>query len=78
MWYAGGSSNRIGSKKLINVQKFLGLTESKTQISWEDWQEAGAGEPKAFREVVTHCQQDVKVLAQTYWRLLPSVANIHR
>ena len=78
MWYAGGSSNRIGSKKLINVQKFLGLTEAKTQISWEDWQEAGTGEPQAFKQVVTHCEQDVKVLAQAYWRLLPSVANVHR
>ena len=78
MWFAGGSSNRIGSRKLDNVQRFLDLPNAKTPITWEDWQEAAAGDPKAFDQVVKHNIADVKVLAQAYWRLLPSVANVHR
>ena len=78
MWYAGGSSNRIGSKKLVNVQKFLGLPEEKTAITWENWQRAALGATKSFDEVVHHCEMDVRVLAGAYWRLLPNVATIHR
>ena len=78
MFYAGGVSNRIGSRKLDNVQRFLGLSEAKTPISWTDWQRAAIGDKRAFERVVIHNVQDVKVLAQAYWRLLPSVATIHR
>ena len=78
MWYAGGNSNRIGSKKLVNVQKFYSLGEEKTPIAWEQWQRAAAFDKTAMGEVVHHCEQDVRVLAEAYWRLLPSVANIHR
>lgn len=78
MWYAGGSSNRIGSRKLANVQKFLDLPESKTPITWEDWQRAGMGNTKSFNKVVEHCEQDVKILSLAYWRFLPNVSTIHR
>lgn len=77
MWYAGGSSLRIGSKKLDNVQKFFGLKDQKTPIGWDDWKRAALADQKAMDEVVKHCEQDVKVLAQAYWKLLPYVANIH-
>lgn len=78
MWYAGGSSMKIGSKKLDNVAKYFCLPSQKTPISWDDWQRAGAGDKKAMEEVVTHCEFDVKVLREAYEHLLPYVANIHR
>lgn len=78
MWTCGQFSLRIGSRKLDVVQKFLKLPETKTPIEWEDWKRAAIGDTKAMGQVVTHCEQDVKVLAQAYWRLLPMVANIHR
>lgn len=78
MYYAGGGSMRIGSKKLVNVQKFFGLTESKTDITWDNWNLAAGGDKAALDEVVHHCEQDVKVLAEAYWRMLPAVANLHR
>lgn len=62
---------RIGSSKLNNVQKFMSLAEEKTEITWKDWQRAQAGDPCAVDTVVYHCEQDVKVLADAYWRLLP-------
>ena len=78
MWYAGGSSMRIGSKKLDVVQKFFSLSQAKTPISWADWQNAAAGNRKAMRQVIRHCEADVLVLREAYWKLLPSVATIHR
>lgn len=78
MYYARGVGLRIGSSKLVNVQKFFGLGEEKTEISWEQWQRAAGGDRAAMDEVVHHCEQDVKVLAQAYWRLLPQIANVHR
>ena len=78
MYYAGGCSMRIGSRKLENVQKFFALAESKTQITWDNWSLAAGGDRAALNEVVHHCEQDVKVLAAAYWRMLPAVANLHR
>lgn len=77
MYYAGFSSNRIGSKKLVNVQKFLQLTESKTDINWDVWKLAQRGDDVALAEVIGHCEADVRVLAEVYWRLLPYVKNLH-
>lgn len=78
MYYAAGGSTRIGSRKLVNVQKFFGLGESKTEITWNDWQRAATLNTDAMNEVAHHCAQDVKVLEEAYWKLLPFVANIHR
>lgn len=75
MYYAGYSSNRIGSKKLDNVQKFMKLGEAKTPLDWEVWKMAMRGSSEAMLKVIDHCQQDVKVLTQAYWRLLPYVRN---
>tara|TARA_Y100000310_G_scaffold336735_1_gene422075 strand:- start:2638 stop:3195 length:558 start_codon:yes stop_codon:yes gene_type:complete len=77
MYKAGYSANRIGSKKLVNVQKFLDLAESKTDIDWDVWKMAMRGDDTALAEVIYHCEQDVRVLAEVYWRLLPYVKNLH-
>jgi len=77
-WYLNSSSMRIGSAKLENAQKFFGLTESKTPISWETWQRAGMGDRAAMDEVVRHCEQDVLVLRELYPHVLPYVKTLHR
>ena len=77
MYYAGGVSMRIGSRKLVNVQKFLGLEEEKTEMKWDTWAKAATGEKDALDEVAEHCEQDVKVLAQAYHKMIGLVANIH-
>ena len=77
MYYAGYSSNRIGSKKLVNVQKFLDLKEAKTDIDWDVWKLAQRGDDVALAQVIEHCEADVKVLAEVYWKLLPYVRNLH-
>jgi len=78
MYYAGGCSMRIGSRKLLNVQKFFALRDSKTEISWDNWNLAAGGNKEALDEVVHHCEMDVKVLSQVYWKMLGAVANLHR
>ena len=80
MYYAGGISNRIGSRRLISVQQFLGINpeEGKTPLTWDTWKSAMRGSPKAMKDVVKHCEMDVLVLTRAYWSLLPYIANIHR
>lgn len=78
MWYAGGSSMKIGSRKLDNVAKYFELPAQKTAISWDEWQSAGAGDREAMDTVVEHCEADVVVLGQAYAHLLPYVKNLHR
>lgn len=78
MWYAGGASMRIGSRKLDNVQKFFKLGSEKTPITWENWALTAAGDKASLNDVVHHCEQDVKVLTEAYWALLPQVASLHR
>jgi uncharacterized protein YprB with RNaseH-like and TPR domain len=78
MWYAAGSSMRIGSRKLDNVAKFFKLTDQKTELDWDTWQLAGTGDKPALDYVVRHCEADVKVTAGAYKHLLPYVRNLSR
>lgn len=78
MWYAGGSSMKIGSRKLDNVAKYFELPAQKTAISWDMWMAAGAGDAEAMDVVIEHCEADVEVLGQAYQHLLPYVRNVHR
>lgn len=67
---------RIGSSKLINVQKYLGVDSEKTDITWGDWRKASRGVKKSMDIVVEHCEADVEVLSEVYWRLLPYVKQL--
>ena len=78
MWMVGQSQNRIGSRRLATVQQYLKIEEQKTGLDWEVWKRAGKGDPEALKEVIRHCEIDVRVLAEAYWRLLPYVRNLHR
>lgn len=78
MWYMAGSSNRVGSRKLMSAQQFFRIPETKTSLDWEVWKRAMKGDTKAMKEVTHHCEIDVTVLAKAYWRLIPFVSTIHR
>ena len=78
MYYAGGTSNRIGSRRLASVQQFLQLENEKPALDWAIWKRAMRGDKAAMKEVVRHCEIDVGALAEAYWRLLPFISNIHR
>lgn len=78
MYYAGGTSMKIGSRKLDNVARFFSLPEQKTPLDWDTWQRAGAGDKASMDLVVKHCEADVLVLREAYKHLIPYVRNIHR
>jgi uncharacterized protein YprB with RNaseH-like and TPR domain len=78
MYYAGGNSLRIGSKKMDNVAKYFKCGNQKTDIDWDVWKEAGRGNEAAIDEVMLHCEQDVRVMEELYWILVRNVKNIHK
>jgi uncharacterized protein YprB with RNaseH-like and TPR domain len=66
------------SSKLDNVQQFLGLEDAKTKITWDDWARAMSNDKKSMDAIVEHCTQDVLVLEQAHWRLLPAMRTLSR
>lgn len=82
MWYAAGNSAKLRSRKLDNVAKFFGVQNKKTEtgidIHMKYWEPASTGDKEAMQYLVDHCEADVKVLSEVYWKLLPGVRNIHR
>lgn len=78
MYYAKGQFMKIGSARLVNVQRFLDAANSKTEISWKEWQLAAAGDADAMNIVVEHCEADCLVLREVFGDLKPHIKNIHR
>lgn len=80
MWKAraGRYGARIGSSKLLNVQKFFRVPHEKTEIDWDTWKLAARGDESAMLEVVGHCEADVLVLRDVFNHLKPLVRTIHR
>ncbi|HLA81254.1 MAG TPA: ribonuclease H-like domain-containing protein [Thermoleophilia bacterium] len=76
MWTA--RSHLRASSKLDNLQHFLDLPDEKTAITWDDWARGAALQHDAMDRIVEHCEKDVLVLAQAYWRLLPMVRTLKR
>ena len=73
MYYAGGASMKIGGRKLDTVAKFFDCDTQKTPLDGQTWQLAATGDQAAMKEVVTHCEHDVIVLAEVFPHLAPHV-----
>lgn len=54
---------------LDSAQKFFGLPTSKTPVTIQTWTKAAFGDPKAMREVVVHCERDVRATEELYYRI---------
>lgn len=78
MYYAGGSSLKIGSKKMRNVAKYFKTEHQPTELDWDIWKAASKGDLTAVKEVVHHCDMDILSMEEIYWQLIPNVRNIHR
>src|SRR6266850_8594911 len=70
MWYAAGSSARLASRKLDNVAKFFKTPNQKYDVMPEVLQASRYGDPDALKEVIKHCETDVRILRDVYWQLL--------
>lgn len=73
MWYAGGSSMKIGGRRLDTVAKFFKCDNQKTPLDGETWQLAAAGDRKAMNLVVEHCEADVLVLRDVFPNLAAGI-----
>lgn len=73
MWYAGGQSMKIGSRRLDSVAKFFNCENQKTALDGETWQLASAGDEPAMDLIVEHCEADVLVLRDVFPHLAPHV-----
>jgi len=77
--YVAGIQNvKIGSGKLINIQKFSHIESEKSEVDWDTWALAGLGDKEAMEYVVEHCERDVLVLREVFGKLKAHVVNIHR
>jgi uncharacterized protein YprB with RNaseH-like and TPR domain len=63
-------------RSLDNVAKFFTFKEQKSPVSFDQWLEAGLGNPKALRYVINHCEKDVLVLEEAY-KLLGPLSKVH-
>ena len=75
MYYAGGQSLRLGSRRLDVVTKFFGTTP-KTPLTAEIWAEASVGDKEAMKQVVEHCEADVCATADVFPKLAPFVKKV--
>lgn len=73
MYYAGGQSLKIGSRRLDNVARFFNAEDEKTRLDGETWQLAAAGEVEAMDQVVEHCEVDIKILREVWPNLAPLI-----
>jgi uncharacterized protein YprB with RNaseH-like and TPR domain len=78
MYYASGSSARIGRRSLESVSKYFHSANSKTPLSPEIWDEADHGDMEKYQLIVEHCDADVLVLRDVFAYLKPLIRNIHR
>lgn len=78
MWYATGNSARLASRKLDNVSKFFNTKTRKHDVGPDDHQKARFGDKDSMASLIKHCENDVQILSEVYWKLLPRVRNIHR
>lgn len=78
MWYATGNSARLASRRLDSVAQFFKTEHQKYAVDHDTLQRARYGDEAALKEVITHCEADVRILSEVYWKLLPRVRNIHR
>jgi len=69
---------KMSRRSLLRVQEYMNLTEKKTPLTPEIWQRATAGDRAAYKEIVTHCKQDVIVLEDVYRAALPHIKTLSR
>src|SRR5207253_9194144 len=62
MYYVGGTSMKIGGRRLDTAAKFFDLENQKTPLNGEVWQRAAAGDKKAMDQIVIHGEGDVVAL----------------
>jgi hypothetical protein len=69
-WYWAKKHLALKSNRLASIADYFGLDE-KTPLKGSIWRAAAAGDRKAHAHIIEHCEQDIRVLEQVYYRLRP-------
>lgn len=69
---------RLNSNRLDTVACALGLSEEKSRLLPQVWQQASHGSKKDLDYIVEHCQKDVLVLEEAFKRLKSFIDTIFR
>ena len=72
-WKISRNHLKLRNNRLVTIQQFLKLHDSKNAIQPEQWLRALSGHVPSMRYIVNHCRRDVLVLEQTYLRIRPLV-----
>ena len=59
LYYVARSKFAIHSNRLGAICQFFGIEAKNHPMTPELWQRAGAGQPEALKEILTHCEEDV-------------------
>lgn len=78
MWFARGNAARLASSKMVNVGKFFRCKTEKYDVPPHVLIASRAGDAEALKEVIIHCEADVQLTTELYWKLLPGIRQIHR
>ena len=76
MYYAGGTSMKVGGRRLDTIAKYFQCENQKTPLDGEIWQLAAVRDKKALDSVVEHCEADVAVLRDLWPHIAPHVSKI--
>lgn len=70
LYYIARNKLAMHSNRLGAVSQFLGVEAKTHPFTPELWRRAGAGEPEALQEVLTHCKEDVISTDKLFIKLL--------
>lgn len=73
MWYASGSSMKIGGRRLENVAKFFASPHQKTPLLPGVWADASAGDKDSMDFIIEHNEYDALVTRDVWVHLAPYV-----
>jgi uncharacterized protein YprB with RNaseH-like and TPR domain len=78
MYQFKGQQARMGSAKMDNVAKALGVQHQKTPLDFSTWERAAVGDQEALAEVVEHCEADVLTMRDIFARSKRLIGNVTR
>ena len=59
LYYLARNKFAIHSNRLGSICEFFGIEAKNHPMTPKLWQKAGAGQPEALQEILTHCREDV-------------------
>ncbi len=75
-WKFARYQMKMHSNRLAAISEYLGTESQKTEISYDDWLDAAAGDPKSIREVVDHCKKDVLTLEEVFLKIKAFIPDL--